>query len=585
MFMQLMTVLNKKHKLECIVLFIGAFFCAMLETLGVSVIVPFVLVMFSPNEMMSNKYVIMLSRIIHISSYHQLLCATATLIVLVFLLKNVSLLFFQYYKGLVHNTIEKELMTQQYRMFMLRPYSYYLGVNSAEVMRGLGTDISQVVGTLDGFICLASELLTVLMIGTFVVFMDPMIAIGLITTALVIAFVFIIGFKKKSAEFGEKCREIFYDRSKLVLESVSGYKEISISQKKQFFVDKYDRINEKACKLNTKYLFVMGIPSRAIETLFVAALLVLACIRIGNYNDNAHFVSLIGALAVSAIRILPSISNISSDINGLVSCRAGMEAAYNNIEQVTDEEIKYNIKSAEIIQGKSIKVFRKKIELKNVTFRYDRTDIDILKDICMTIHCNESVGIIGESGAGKSTLLDVLLGLLKPQSGAVYMDGYNIEDIPFDWASNVGYVPQSVFLLDDTIRNNIAFGIASNQIDDEKIWECIHEAQLEEFIKGLPDGIDTKVGERGVRFSGGQRQRVAIARALYHNPSILVLDEATSALDNETEREVMNAIDRFRGKLTIIIVAHRLSTIENCNTVYRVEKGSIFEEKRMRKNV
>lgn len=575
MFKQLMTVLSRKHKMECIFLFVGAFVCALLETLGVSAIVPFVLVMFSAEEMMANEYVIKISDFLHITNYHQLLVAAAALIILVYFIKNVSLLCFQYFKGKVHNTIEKELMTQQYRMFMLRPYAFYLNANSAEVMRGLSADITTVVVALDAFINLASEILTVGMIGAFIVLMDPFVALGLIIIAMAIAMAFIVGFKKKSAEFGEKCREIFYDRSKLVLESVSGYKEISISQKKEFFIKKYDGINDKACKLNTAYLFIMGIPSRAIETLFIAALLILACVRIEGYSDNSAFVSLIGAMAVSAIRILPSISNISAGMNSLVSCRAGLESAYNNVNQVVDNESKYNEKIVELNNGKEIECFSDKIELKNISFKYDKTDVDILKNISLTINKNESVGIIGESGAGKSTLLDVLLGLLKPQNGEVLMDGTNIEEIPFDWAANVGYVPQSVFLLDESIRNNIAFGIPSDEIDDERIWECLREAQLEEFVRELPEGVGTTVGERGVRFSGGQRQRVAIARALYHNPSILVLDEATSALDNETEKEVMAAIDGFRGKLTIIIVAHRLSTIEKCNRVYRVEKGKI----------
>lgn len=575
MFKQVMTVINKKHKAQCIFLLFGAFVCAFLETLGVGAIVPFVLVMFSAEEMMTNQYVVMISKVFHIENYHQLLIATAILIIVVYVVKNVVLLLFQYLRAKVHNSIEKELMTQQYRMFMLRPYSYYLHVNTAEVMRGLNADITQVICVLDNFINLTSEVLTMMMIGAFIVLLDPVVAVGLIGIAMVIALIFIVGFKKKSAEFGIKCRDIFLQRSKLVIESVSGYKEISIQQKKEFFIEKYDDINETACKLNTKYLFIMGIPSRAIETLFIAALLILACIRIEAFSDNSGFVSLIGAMGVAAIRILPSISNISANINGLISGRVGLEAAFNNVEQVKADEKIYTAKVKELQSKKARKYFSDKIELTNVTFRYDKTDVDILKDVSLTINKNESVGFIGESGAGKSTLLDVMLGLLKPQVGAVTMDGVSIEEIPFDWADNVGYVPQTVFLLDDTIRNNIAFGVKEEDIDDDKIWECLKEAQLEAFVRNLPDGLDTELGERGIRFSGGQRQRVAIARALYHDPEILVLDEATSALDNNTEKDIMASIDGLRGKLTIIIVAHRLTTIENCNKVYVVKNGKV----------
>lgn len=575
MFKQLMEILERKQRLQCIFLLFGVFVCAMLETLGVGAVIPFVLVMFDPEGLLENKYGKIIAEFFNISTYHQLLIYTAILVVAVYLTKNVVLLVFQYLQGKFHNDIEKRLMTKQYRMFMLRPYSYYLNVNSSEVMRGLSSDITQVAITMDAFISLISEVITVLMIGLFIVLMDPVIALGLMGTAIFIAFIFVFLFKKKTSEIGKKCREIFSSRYKIVLESVGGYKEISIAQKKEFFINEYDKVNAEACKLNTSYLLIMKIPSRAIETIFITCLLTLACLRIQMFEDNAQFVTLIGALGVAAIRILPSISNISSGINSLVYNRPGLASAYENIKQVRVEALKYQerIKQKEI-RNKKVE-FEDRISLKNVTFRYEKSDIDILKNVNLEIHKNESVGFIGESGAGKSTLLDVLLGLHKPQEGKVCMDEYDIEDIPFDWAENVGYVPQTVFLLDNSIRRNIAFGIPDSEISDEKVWDCLKKAQLDHFVRDLPNGLDTTVGDRGVRFSGGQRQRVAIARALYHDPKILVLDEATSALDNETEQEVMKAIDGFKGELTIIIVAHRLSTIENCHKVYIVGDGMV----------
>lgn len=576
MFKQLFEILEKRQRLQCVFLLLGVFVCATLETLGVSAVIPFVLVMFNSEELLENKYVKIISDIFKISSYRDLLIFTALLIVVVYFVKNFVLLVFQYYQGKFHNEIEKSLMTKQYRMFMLRPYSYYLNVNSSEVMRGLSADITQVALTMDAFINLTSEAITVFMIGLFIIIMDPIIAFGLIGIAIFIAFAFIFGFKRKTSEIGKKCREIFSSRYKIVLESVGGYKEISIAQKKGFFINEYDKVNDEACRLNTSYLLIMKIPNRAIETVFITCLLCMACLRIQNYEDNAQFATLIGAMGVAAIRILPSISNISSSINSLVYNRIGLLSAYENIMQVRNEAHKYQ----EVIEQRDKRenklIFSSKIELKDVSFRYENSEVDILKDVSLDILKNDIIGFIGESGAGKSTLLDVLLGLHRPQKGMVYMDSYDISDIPFDWAENVGYVPQTVFLLDNSIRRNIAFGIPDADINDEKVWECLKKAQLDDFVRELPQGLDTTVGDRGVRFSGGQRQRVAIARALYHEPQILVLDEATSALDNETEQEVMKAIEGFKGELTIIIVAHRLSTIENCNKVYIVNKGNVF---------
>lgn len=579
MFKQLMEILEKKQRLQCILLLVGVFVCAMLETLGVSAVIPFVLVMFNPESLLENKYGAIVADMFQVSTYKQLLFLTAFMVVLVYFTKNAVLLIFQYFQGKFHNEIEKCLMTKQYKMFMLRPYSYYLNVNSSEVLRGLSSDITQVTVTMDAFISLASETITVLMIGLFIVIMDPLMAFGLIGTAILIAFVFVFLFKRKTSEIGKKCREIFSKRYKIALESVGGYKEISINQKKDYFINEYNEVNEEACKLNTSYLLIMKIPSRAIETIFISCLLFLACFRIQMYEDNAQFITLISAMGVAAIRILPSISNISASINGLVYNRIGLNSAYENIMQVKEEAQKqHDIMLSRKEQINSI-VFQDNISLNNVSFRYEKSDVDILKDVNLKIYKNESVGFIGESGAGKSTLLDVLLGLHRPQEGKVLMDNYDIEDIPFDWAENVGYVPQTVFLLDNTIRRNIAFGIPDEDIDDNKIWECLEKAQLDIFVRELPNGLDTTVGDRGVRFSGGQRQRVAIARALYHDPQILVLDEATSALDNETEQEVMRAIDGFKGELTIIIVAHRLSTIENCNKVYVVGNGNVILKK------
>ena len=577
MFKQLMFILQKRHRLQSIFLLLGVFVCAMLETIGVGAVIPFVLVMFSPNDMLENKYIKILANVFKVTNGRELLIATAILLVMVYVIKNATLLVFQYYQGRFHNEIEKDLSTKQYRMFMMRPYSYYLNVNTAEVIRGLNSDIAQVAATLDAFIGLISEVITVTMMGVFIIVLDPVIALGLIGAAAFIALSFVYGFKKRTGSLAKRCRDIFYRKSKLVLESISGYKEICINQKKDYFVKEYNDINEEASKLNTSYLLIMRIPSRAIETVFVACLLGLVCMRVQIYEDNSSFVSLIGAMGVASVRILPSISSISGYINALIYNRPSMEAAYNNIAQVREEEKKYDVRQEIKRKNEEIIQFKDTICLEDITFRYDNTDVDVLKDISLTVHEGDSIGIIGESGAGKSTLLDVLLGLLIPQSGAVYMDGKNIDDIPFDWAENVGYVPQTVYLMDDTIRKNIAFGIDDADIDDNKVWECLKEAKLDEFVDSLPNGIETTLGERGVRFSGGQRQRVAIARALYHNPKILVLDEATSALDNETEKEVMSAINSFRGKLTIIIVAHRLTTIEGCDHVYEVINGGIVK--------
>ena len=219
----------------------------------------------------------------------------------------------------------------------------------------------------------------------------------------------------------------------------------------------------------------------------------------------------------------------------------------------------------------------KEILLKDITYRYPNSDVLIFNHATMCIPVGKSVGIVGTSGAGKTTVVDILLGLLRLQGGSILADGVEVREHYESWLKNIGYIPQSIFMIDSTIRKNVAFGCADDEIDDGKVWQALREAQLDEFVRGLPEGLDTGIGERGIRISGGQRQRIGIARALYEDPEVLVLDEATSALDNETEAAIMDSINRLHGRKTLIIIAHRLQTIEKCDMVYRVEDGQVAE--------
>jgi ABC-type multidrug transport system fused ATPase/permease subunit len=308
-------------------------------------------------------------------------------------------------------------------------------------------------------------------------------------------------------------------------------------------------------------------PRLWLEVMAVTGLAMLVILMVVQGRQSAEIIPLLALFGVAAFRLLPSIGKI---IGAAQSARFG-----NSVLKMLQSELSLEIPDP-LPLGEICRMSGD-IALANVTFTYSGTSQSALKDISLTIHQGETVGFIGPSGAGKSSLVDLILGLLNPDSGQITVGNQPIVDNLRAWQDQIGYVPQSIFLTDDTLRRNISFGLSEDRIDDAAIQRALVSAQLSEFVETLPEGLETIVGERGIRLSGGQRQRIGVARALYHDPSILVLDEATSALDSETESGVMEAIDALKGSKTVIIVAHRLSTVEKCDRVFRLEAGKLVE--------
>ncbi len=607
MFRQLFYILDGKQRRRSVLLLFLFLITALLETLGVSAVIPFILALTSPESLMQYSIVQKVTTWLGIGNTKGLLLAIAALLVIVYVVKDGMILAANYYQLRFRNEMERDLSTLMLGSYLKRDYMYFVETNSSDMMRGVSGDISNVAQVIDAFSMLFAETLTCALLGAFLIYLDPLFAIGLLLLALATALVMILAFKRRSAECGRQCREAFSKRYQYIYQPISGYKEISVSQRKQYFIDQFRKEADRACRFNTQYLFICKLPTRVIETVFLSGLVILVCIMVVFGSDGAtdQLVTVLGAVAVATVRILPAISNITASMNGLVYNRLSLEEAYHNIslarereaelagkekdlrtetgagerrdgqEQNTGNGDRSDIENQESQRRENpiSEGFQKELTVRSVWWRYPEGERNVLEDASLTIRKGEAVAFIGESGAGKTTLADVILGLLHPQKGEVLMDGTDIYSIPKRWAKTIGFVPQNVFLIDDTVRHNVAFGIYEEEIEDDKIIHALKSAQIYDFIQGLPHGLDTVVGEGGVKFSGGQRQRLAIARALYDNPDILVLDEATSALDNETESAVMQSIDALKGTKTLIIIAHRLSTIQNCNKVYEVKDG------------
>lgn len=577
MIKQLAYIMNRKQQKQCIGAFIAMMIAAIFETLGVSVIIPFIVSMTQPNTLMQNKHVMKITELLGITTVTRLMALMAIGVIIVYTAKNAIILLSNYIQIRFRNNLEKDLSVLMLDSYMKRPYTYFLKVNSGNILRGVNSDISGVAQIVDGFFSFFSELFTFVLICVFLIYLNPIIAIGLIIAMAVCAILIILGFKGRINKLGKKAREVFARRFAYANQAVGGIKEITVMQRRECFTKQYAEASEVAARCNTSYQFTSRVPGKIIEIVFIASIVLMCTIGLKGELNIVDIIPQLSAIAVACVRILPSVSTMTASINTLVYYRMTLDSACDNVKKAESYEKwlqSYREEKEKDIDGYEGKTeFLNKISIEHIKWKYENTETYVLNDLSLTIKKGESIGLIGESGAGKSTLADVILGLLKPQEGTVTVDEFDVFAMPKQWSKMIGYVPQMVFLADDTIRNNIAFGLPEKQIDEEQIWKALEQAQLKAFVEKLPLGLDTMVGERGIKFSGGQRQRVAIARALYYNPEILVLDEATSALDTDTETAVMEAIDALQGHKTLIIVAHRLTTIRNCDKVYEIRNG------------
>lgn len=581
MLKQLNYILDKNQKKRAIWLLVVIMASAGFELLGVTAILPFVEAAVSPDKMLQNKYVMKIAPVVGIANANDLLFVMGMGLIGVYIVKNVFLLYANYVQYDFATRIQKELSVNMLHSYMNRPYSSFLNMNTSEILRGCSNDTSCVYNVIDYLSTIISQVLTVAMIGVYLIYTDSIIAISVLFLMLIVLFGIVLFFKPTIKKAGQKNQELVMLKNKILVQVVNGIKEIFVMQRKELFMDAYDEASDQSRKVQRTYSVLSASPDRIVEGICISGIIGIVCIRLVNDSSNMiAFIPKLAAFAMAAFKILPSIGKIANRMTGIIYSRPGLISVYQNMVEANcyakqmQQYIADNGVDDEQLENIE---FRKALSINHVLWQYENQKAPVLTDVQLTIQKGESIAFIGASGAGKTTLSDIILGLLQPEKGTVDMDGIDVYTIPMQWAHIVGYVPQSIFLMDDTVRNNIAFGIPAETIEDKYIWEALEKAQLKDFVEKLPYGLDTIVGERGVKFSGGQRQRVAIARALYNKPEILVLDEATAALDNETETAVMESIDALQGQITMIIVAHRLTTIRNCDKIYEIKDGVAVE--------
>jgi len=382
--------------------------------------------------------------------------------------------------------------------------------------------------------------------------------------------------KARSFSYGTQSQEAQGKMTQWLQQAFGGAKEIKILKREQYFVDNYAEYYGTFIRVQKIFSFINQIPHLILECFCVVVILLLITVRLQAGVDVNTFVPQLSVFAMALFRLFPRISMINGCLNQVIFNYPYMDNVYNDMK-ICEEHRYRRAQIAELGKRENELTFYDKIVMENIHYVYPNTEREVLSGVNLTIHKGEAVAFVGPSGAGKTTLADVFLGIMQLKEGKILCDGKDIDHHIDEWSNMLGYIPQFIFLSDDTIRNNVAFGLNVDDSVDEKVWEALEQAQLKEFVKGLPEGLDTRIGERGARLSGGQRQRIGIARALYNNPDILVLDEATSALDNETEKAVMESIEHLLGHKTMIIIAHRITTVRNCDAIYRVDEGNISQ--------
>lgn len=570
-----MYILDKNQKRNMFLMFWVLLISAGCEMLGVSVIFPFIQMLASPEQLMEKSQIKFAADLLDIQSSRDVTLMTGCAIILVYFIKNIILTASAYLQTRYSAGLVKKLSHQLINSYMNRPYQFFVDGSSGEMIRNSTKDSSAIQGIVLNLFKFMSEALAVLCIGAYVISVDPMMAMGVLLICILCFGVIVYTVKKKVSKAGLISREASKKAHQVIIQIFYGIKDIFVRQKRKVFLDKFDKVNEQSCNASAWNTFIGLLPERIIETMCISGIIAVVLIRIMAGFDNETFLPTLAIFAVAAFRILPSISRMTGYVNGFIFQRYALTATYESIKSAREYMASRTKTSRDIEFNEQAVMFENTLEVTDLFWKYNETGDYVLKNLSLSISKGETVGIIGESGSGKSTLCDILLGLYKPQQGDVTVEGYSIFDIPHAWSKIMGYVPQTVFLSDDTIRNNIAFG--EENVSDEKVWNALESASLKKYVKTLPNGLDTIVGERGIKFSGGQRQRVAIARALYFNPEILVLDEATSALDGETENAVMESIEALQGKMTLIIVAHRLTTLRSCDKIFEIVEGCALE--------
>ena len=554
------------------IILLGLIIIGMLfEVLGIGLLVPVIVLLMDDNLAVSYPAVQPILDVLDNPSHEMQIQLIMVSLISVYFVKNLYLAFLAWREARFSTGIQVELSHRLFTIYMRQPYTFHLQRNSAQLIRNISGGVAQFIARgVSPVLNLIAEVLVLLGIVTLLLLVEPLGAFIVFLVMFTAAWIFHRSTRTRITLWGQKRQ--YHDglRIQHLNQGLGGIKDVKLFGREDNFLMQYHIHNSSSARMAQFLEILQKLPRLWLEILAVVGFAALVLSMLAQGRAMPSIVPILGLFAAAAFRLMPSVNRM---LIAIQSMRYGLPVI-NNLY----EELQLFVPEPGTQTSDKTTVFQQEICLEDISYNYPNTSTSALATVSIKIQQGQSVGFIGPSGSGKSTMIDVILGLLIPDAGQVMVDGQDIQQNLRAWQDQIGYVPQSIYLTDDSLRRNIAFGLPNEQIDDEAVKHAIHAAQLDDFISSLPDGMEAIVGERGVRLSGGQRQRIGIARALYHDPDVLVLDEATSALDTATEEGVMQAIMALHGKKTIIIVAHRLSTVEHCDKLYLLDQGKVVKE-------
>ena len=577
MLKKIYAVLDKKQRVEVFFILVVIFINSLLELLGVGGISPLIKGVTSPEIIDENEKFLWVKHFLGITDNRKLIVVMALALAVIYVVKNLYILWMNRVVFRFTYDNQAKLAGKMFECYIYQDLQFHYDHNVAELSRNVEYDVENFFYAVQCILQLITEIMVCGLLVAFLAFVDfeTTMMMAILMTFLVVLFLFV--FKKRMKYYGAQSRKYLEAKSKWFLQSFNGIKEIKTIGKEPFFTDQYQSNYKNYAKVQQKQMVLNCVSKPIVEMICISGVLVILAIRIMSGAELTGFVDTLAVFAMAAFRMMPSFNRISGYLNNIMFKKPSVEAVYRDLQEIAKMAPVAEQEKENVLQSEKWSL-KEGIKVENVRFAYEsKPDVTILNGVSVEVPSKKSVAFVGGSGAGKTTLADIILGLYRPQSGTVTADGKDIGEDRNAWRRMIGYIPQNIYLLDDTIRANIALGVAKEDVDDEKIWAVLEEAQLADFIREQKNGLDTNIGDRGVKLSGGQRQRIGIARALYTDPELLVLDEETSALDTETETAVMDAIFRLSGKVTMIVIAHRITTIKNCDRIYKITDGKAAE--------